>query len=139
MPIWPPVAGLPMDDGLSERVVHVAQDSIHPPVRVDVSHVIHNDLHPNHAIVVIRVRESREAPHAVEKNTRVYVYGRTANKNEPYELANIERIEYLLNRKSRSPDRNRYSESIVIPATLQIRYTVRPLSSTVCRSASSIR
>ena len=32
MPIWPPDAGMPMDAGLSERVVSVAQQAIFPPV-----------------------------------------------------------------------------------------------------------
>jgi len=50
------------------------------------------------------LHESREAPHAVEKNTRIYVYDRTANKNEPYELADMERIESLLNRRRRLVD-----------------------------------
>jgi len=54
-PIWPPKDGLALDNGLSERVIQVAQDAIYPPVRVDVSNVIHNDLLANHAIVVIRV------------------------------------------------------------------------------------
>lgn len=103
-PIWPPTTGMPMAAGLSERVIQIAQDAIHPPVRVDVSNVIENDLLPMHAIVVIRVPESREAPHATEKNTRVYIYERTANKNEPYELADIERIEHLLNRRKRIVD-----------------------------------
>ena len=103
-PIWPPTAGMPVAAGLSERVIQVAQDAIYPPVRVDVSNIIENDLLPKHAIVVIRVPESREAPHATEKNTRVYVYERTGNKNEPYELAEIDRIEHLLNRRSRMVD-----------------------------------
>lgn len=103
-PIWPPTDGIPMAAGLSERVIQVAQDAIYPPVRVDVSNVIENDLLPKHAIVVIRVAESRAAPHATQKNTRVYVYERTGNKNEPYELADIDRIEHLLNRRRRMVD-----------------------------------
>ncbi len=105
MPIWPPTTGMPMAAGLSERVIQIAQDAIYPPVRVDVSNVIQNALLPMHSIVVIRVPESREAPHATEKNTRVYIYERTANKNEPYELADIDRIEHLLNRRRRMVDR----------------------------------
>ena len=103
-PIWPPTSGMPMTAGISERVVQISQESIHPPVRVDVSNVIHNDRHPNHAIVVIRVYESREAPHATEKNSRVYVYDRTSNTSEPYDLADIARIEYMLDRRKRLVD-----------------------------------
>jgi predicted HTH transcriptional regulator len=73
-PIWPPKQGLPAEAGLSERVIQIAQDSIYPPVGVAVSNAIPNDLLPGHVLVVIRVNESREAPHAIDKNRRVYVY-----------------------------------------------------------------
>jgi len=39
---------------------------------------------PGHQIAVVRVDESREAPHAVEKNRKVYVYERTDNKNNGF-------------------------------------------------------
>ena len=103
-PIWPPTQGLPVEPGLSERVIQIAQDSIYPPVRVAVSNVVPNDLLPGHVLLVIRVNESREAPHAVEKNRKVYVYGRTDNKSEPYELADMDRIQYLLARRQRLVD-----------------------------------
>ena len=103
-PIWPPTHGLPAEPGLSERVIQIAQDSIYPPVRVAVSNVIPNDLLPDHVLLVIRVNESREAPHAIEKNRKVYVYDRTDNQNKPYELADMDRIQYLLTRRQRLVD-----------------------------------
>ena len=131
-PLWPPTVGMPMAAGLSERVIQVAQDAIYPPVRVDVSNIIENDLLPTHAIVVIRVPESREAPHATEKNTRVYVYERTGNKNEPYELADIDRIEHLLNRRRRMVD----------PREAQLQENLargcRPRSRRVCQKRSEV-
>ena len=95
---------MPTEPGLSERVIQIAQDSIYPPVRVAVSNVIPNDLLPGHVLLVIRVNESREAPHAIEKNRKVYVYERTDNKNEPYELADMDRIQYMLVRRQRLID-----------------------------------
>jgi hypothetical protein len=103
-PNWPPTQGYPTEVGLSERVVQIAQDSIYPPVGVAVSNVIPNDHLPGNILLVIRVNESREAPHAIEKNRKVYVYDRTDNKNEPYNLADMERIEYLLIRRRRMVD-----------------------------------
>ncbi len=103
-PIWPPKQGLPAEPGLSERVVQIAQESIYPPVRVAVSNVIPNDLLPGHVLLVIRVNESREAPHAVEKNRKVYVYNRMENRNKPYELADMDRIQHLLARRQRLVD-----------------------------------
>lgn len=99
-PIWPATEGMPTDVGLQERVYQIAHDAIYPPVRVAVSDAIENPNLPGHVVLVIRVNESREAPHAVEKNRKVYVYERTANKSEPYELADMDRIEHLLRRRS---------------------------------------
>ena len=99
-PLWPPTQGYPTEAGLAERVVQIAQDSIYPPVRVAVSNVIANDHLAGTVLLVIRIHESREAPHAVEKNRKVYVYERTENKNDPYELADMERIERLLRRRN---------------------------------------
>jgi hypothetical protein len=103
-PIWPPTQGLPAEPGLSERVIQIAQDSIYPPARVAVSNVISNDLLPGCVLLVIRVNESREAPHAIEKKRKIYVYDRTDNKNEPYQLADMDRIQYLLTRRQRLVD-----------------------------------
>ncbi|WP_254512305.1 AlbA family DNA-binding domain-containing protein [Anatilimnocola floriformis] len=103
-PIWPPQSGMPTEVGLQERVFQLAHDAISPPVRVSVSNVIEIPELSGKAILVIRVHESSEAPHATEKNRKVYVYERTDNKNEPYELADVNRIEYLLKRRNRLQD-----------------------------------
>jgi len=103
-PIWPPTDGYPAEAGLGERVVQIAQDSIYPPVRVAVSNVISNEHVSGTVLLVIRIHESREAPHAIDKNRRVYVYERTNNRNEPYVLADVQRIEQLLRRRDRFAD-----------------------------------
>jgi hypothetical protein len=48
--------------------------------------------------------ESVEAPHAIENSTRVYV--RAASTSTPIELADVERIDYLLQRR-RAPEQRR--------------------------------
>jgi hypothetical protein len=60
------------------------------------------------SVVVVRVDESPEAPHAVEKGTEVYVYERTGSINKRWSLAHIDRIAYLLNRR-RQYDQERES------------------------------
>ena len=45
----------------------------------------------------MRVEESQEAPHAIQNSTKVYV--REGSVTQPYELADIGRIEYLLKRR----------------------------------------
>ena len=103
-PIWPPQAGMVSAAGLSERVVQIAQEAVYPPVRVAVSQVIENRALPGNVLIVIRINESREAPHAVEKNRHVYVYERTNDRNHPYGLADIGRIEGMLTRRNRLVD-----------------------------------
>ena len=100
-PIWPAKAGMSSEPGLQERVYQIAQEAIYPPVRVGVSEAVENPDLPGNVLLVVRVNESREAPHATEKNRKVYVYERTGNKNEPYELADMHRVEHLLRRRSR--------------------------------------
>jgi hypothetical protein len=52
----------------------------------------------------VKVLESVEAPHAIENSTRVYV--RAASTTTPIELADLERIDYLLQRR-RAPEQLR--------------------------------
>jgi len=104
LPIWPPQEGLPQAPGLSERVAQLAHEAVYPPVAVDVSDTISNQLLPGHVILIVRVPESRLAPHAVEGNRKVYIYERTASRNRPYALADIGHIERLLARRQRFTD-----------------------------------
>jgi hypothetical protein len=102
MPIWPSQKGMPRDVGLEERVYQKATEAIYPPVMaMSVSPVIENKHLPGNAILVIRVDESKQAPHAVEKGREVYVYERSGNKTDPLKLAHIDRIKYLLDRRTR--------------------------------------
>ena len=54
------------------------------------------------AVVLIRIHQSDQAPHAIAGNTRVYL--RTGNLNNPEELARINEIEWLKNRRQKSED-----------------------------------
>ena len=51
-------------------------------------------------VVVVRVDESVQAPHAIEGSTRVYV--RTGSITQPYELSDVDRISYMLKRREDS-------------------------------------
>jgi len=50
-------------------------------------------------LIVIKVHESLEAPHAIQNSTKVYI--RTGSISQPYELSEIDRIEYLLKRREK--------------------------------------
>ena len=97
-PIWPPVIGMPSSAGIADRIIQVSTEAIYPPVRVDVGQM-ENEVLPGCQIAIVRVDESRDAPHAVEKKRKVFVYERTDNKNDPRVLADIDRIKYLLDRR----------------------------------------
>ena len=102
MPIFP-LAGMPRATGVEEQIVQSAQTGIYPAITPAVR-VFDVADQPNRMIVVVKVPESIEAPHAIENSTRVYI--RVASTTSPYDLANIDRIEYLLKRRQ-EPERRR--------------------------------
>jgi len=113
-PVWPPATGLPSDIELQERVFQKATEAIYPPIRVSVSPVIEIPALPGNVVIVVRVDESRDAPHAVEKGRKVYVYERSDNKTDPIQLAHIDRIAYLLDRRKRIEEEREQLRSFAI-------------------------
>lgn len=95
-----PIDGIPLESGLRERAVNKALQAIYPPVfpEVQVCEFSSTGSGPiDKAIVVIRVAESDATPHAIEGKRRVYL--RVDNVNQPEELATIDEIEWLQNRR----------------------------------------
>lgn len=101
-PVWPPQKGMPTKPGIEEAITAIARDAIYPPVRVAVSPIIENTLLPGHSLAVVRVDESREAPHAVDDGRKIYE--RTGSGNKPYYFARLDRIEHLISRRRRIED-----------------------------------
>ncbi|MDR3618226.1 MAG: ATP-binding protein [Paludisphaera borealis] len=98
-PIWPPTDGMDADPGLANQIIQIATEAIYPPVRVGFRQVENKRL-PGKQIAVIRVDESRDAPHAVEKRREIYVYERVVNKTDRYVLADVDRIKHLMERRN---------------------------------------
>jgi hypothetical protein len=94
----PPI-GIKLEPGIEERITQSAVTGIYPGITPAVR-VFRMPDKPDHALVVVKVAESVEAPHAIENSTRVYV--RNASTTEPAELADIDRIDYLLKRRRES-------------------------------------
>src|SRR5207249_9815606 len=69
---------------------------IYPPLTPMVQ-VIDVPSASENIVVVVKVPESIEAPHAVEGSTKVYV--RVNSTSQPIDLAEIDRIDYLLKRR----------------------------------------
>ena len=93
-----PIEGIPKTPGIEERIVQSAITGIYPPV---IPEVILVDVEgTNNVVIVVRVDESIHAPHAIQNSTRVYI--RAESVTQPYEkpeLAELNMIEYLLNRR----------------------------------------
>jgi hypothetical protein len=105
---------LPSEQGIHERIYQKATDAIYPPARVSISPIIDIPTVPGKVIVVIRVDESKDAPHAVEKGTQVYVCERSDNKTDMIKLAHIDRIHYLLERRKRIEERREELRCVAI-------------------------
>ena len=93
-----PIEGIPKTAGIEERIVQSAITGIYPPVIPEVTLV---DVEgTDNIVIVVRVDESIAAPHAIQNSTRVYI--RAESITHPYEkpeLAELNMIEYLLNRR----------------------------------------
>ena len=85
-PLWPP-KGISLVPGLELTVQQKAADAVYPPVPVQVSRPLPIPGKSDRVLLVIRIDPSPEAPHAIEKNRKVYE--RTGNRNQPNELADL--------------------------------------------------
>lgn len=93
-----PIEGIDYAEGLNEKVTSIALENIYPPVFPETKVCkFGNDLEK--AVVVIRVQESDETPHTVERTTGIYV--RVDSQNEP-QRAQYEEIEWLINRRKKA-------------------------------------
>ena len=95
------IMGIPNTRGIEERIVQSSVMNIYPPVMPEV--IIVDVPETENVIVIVRVDESPQAPHAIQNSTKVYI--RHANITQPYEkplLAQMDYIEYLLNRRQDS-------------------------------------
>ena len=91
-----PLEGMKQTAGVQEQITQSARTGIYSAITPDVR-VLDVPGKPDRMIVVVKVPESIEDPHAIENSTRVYI--RTASTTEPYDLADIDRIDYLLKRR----------------------------------------
>jgi hypothetical protein len=111
-PEWPPI-GLTNIVGLEDRIIQASRDAIYPPVHPHVGPLL-TDPGSGKSVMVVRVDESPDAPHAVDQRSKIYIYERTGSNNKPWKLADIDRIAYLLNRRQRhEQDREGYIQAAI--------------------------
>lgn len=98
-----PIAGIPLQPGLRERVVAKALDAIYPPVYPEV-HVVEfqspGTTSSDRAVIVVRVHESDASAHAVDGGRSVYL--RVDNISDHFiRQATVEEIEWLSNKRKK--------------------------------------
>jgi predicted HTH transcriptional regulator len=86
-----PVKGVDFKKGLSERVMNIILTNITPPVFPEIA--VPCNKRGDKALLVVRIPQSHQTPHAIAENTEVYI--RTGNRNKPERIASINEIEWL--------------------------------------------
>jgi hypothetical protein len=121
-PKQPPV-GVQLERGLAERVTNIVLSNISPPVFPEVA--VCPDAAQRRAIVVIRVPQSHQTPHAIMGNRRVYL--RTGNRNNPEELASVLELEWLQAHRAKALAlRNSMYQTAVDRSDFLMGYVTRP-------------
>ena len=95
--------GVPIGRGLDtlrQKAISIAYDSIYPPVRPEVE-AYDMDNKPDHAVIAIRVSPSDQTPHAVDNRTKVYVRVDSQSKPELYQLATIDQLQWLYDKRKK--------------------------------------
>ncbi|MFH1694420.1 MAG: ATP-binding protein [Patescibacteria group bacterium] len=93
-----PIEGIDYKEHLVEQVNNLILGNITPPIFPEVQ--ICANSKKEKAFIVIRVPQSALTPHAVRGNTKVYI--RTNTSNEPEEIATLDRVSWLTNKRDRS-------------------------------------
>ena len=93
-----PIQGIPQRNGIEEQIRQSALTGIYPGVIPEIKLV--DVPNSNNLVVVVRVDESVQAPHAIQNSTRTYI--RTGSITQPYELADMDRISHMLKRREDS-------------------------------------
>jgi hypothetical protein len=95
-----PLEGIEFKKGLEERVSNIILSNITPPIFPEVA--VCRNSEGTRALVVVRIPESNQTPHAISNNTTVYL--RTGSQNNPEALAQINEVEWLRDKRSKSED-----------------------------------
>lgn len=93
-----PIAGIDFIRGLEERVWNIILTNITPIVQPEITVALNQDN--TKAIVLIRINQSHQAPHAISNNEMVYL--RTGNVTTLEKRANLGELEWLQNQRRRS-------------------------------------
>jgi hypothetical protein len=96
------INGIDKESGIEEKIINSSLQGIYPAVLPEVR-IFDIPKKKDRILVVIKVHEGVEAPHAIQNSTRIYI--RTGSVSHPYDLAEVDRIEYLLQRRAKQQKR----------------------------------
>ncbi len=91
-----PVEGMPLQEGFYEQAIQIIMSNISPPIMPEVQVCAKGGK----CFVVIRVQESDIGPHATAGNTKIYF--RTGKRNQPEDIADVDRILWLASRRQKA-------------------------------------
>ena len=94
------IPGIPEKDGIEEQIQQSAVMGIYPAVTPEIKIV--GVSNSDNVVVIVRVDESLQAPHAIEGSTKVYFRPGSITQPYKYGLADIDRITYMLKRREDS-------------------------------------
>jgi hypothetical protein len=93
-----PIAGIEAEPRLADRVTNIVLANVTPPLFPEIA------VCPNESgekvVLVLRIAQSNQTPHAIRSNTRVYF--RTGNRANPEDLVDLNRLAWLLDKRARS-------------------------------------
>lgn len=95
-----PAKGITYKEHLREQINNIILGNIMPPVFPEIQ--VCPDEKNKNAFIVIRLAQSNLTPHAIKNNTKVYI--RTDTSNEPEELATVDRVLWLVERRNKSTE-----------------------------------
>jgi len=92
----PPFEGMEYEKKLQERVTQIAI-TVYPPVLPEIQVCSPNN---GKTFIVIRIAESDITPHYIKQKTRAYI--RTGIITKPENIADVNQLEWLINRREKS-------------------------------------
>jgi hypothetical protein len=98
-----PIRVSPRTAGIGERITQACYQNLYPRLFPEIK-IIDAPAAGGNFLAVVQILESVEAPHAIENSTKVYI--RPNSTTEIIQLAEIDRIEYLLKRRQQ-PEQKR--------------------------------
>jgi len=120
-----PVKGIEIKEHLIEQINNIILGNITPPVFPETQICISDD--GQKALIVLRILQSNITPHAIKNNAKVYI--RTNTSNEPEELASVDRVLWLVNKRAKSLE---LKDSFFETADLRLKKIVGILGNPIC-------